>query len=101
MREELREMMAETGAGTQFDIRIGVNTGRVVAGNIGSPNRVDYTVIGLPVNVASRLESIAEPNQILIGEETYRHVKGLFDIKKVGPKKVKGTGAEIMVYEVY
>ncbi len=101
MREELREMMDETGAGTPFDIRIGVNTGRVVAGNIGSPNRVDYTVIGDPVNVASRLESMAEPNQILIGEETYRHVKGLFDIKKVGPKKVKGKGAEIMVYEVY
>jgi adenylate cyclase len=101
MRKESQEMMNETGTGRLLDIRIGINTGRVVAGNIGSPNRVDYTVIGLPVNVASRLESIAEPNQILIGEETYRHVKGLFDIKKVGPKKVKGKEAEIMVYEVY
>jgi adenylate cyclase len=101
IKKALAAMRAEQGAqkGT-FDIRIGINTGRVVAGNIGSPRRVDYTVIGDPVNIASRLESIAKPNQILIGEETYETVKDKFDIKKIGPKKVKGRRAEIMVYEV-
>ena len=100
MRQELTEMMDKTGEERQFNIRIGINTGRVVAGNIGSPKRMDYTVIGDPVNIASRLESIAGPNQLLIGEETYQLVKGKFNVKKVGPQKVKGKSEEIMIYEV-
>jgi len=100
MRQALTEMMVNTEPEKRFKVRIGINTGRVVAGNIGSPKRMDYTVIGDPVNIASRLESIAQPNQILIGEETYRHVKDKFNINKVGAKKVKGKDAEIIVYEV-
>jgi adenylate cyclase len=101
MREKLAAMRAEKAAhGSSFEIRIGINTGRVVAGNIGSLNRMDYTVIGDPVNVASALESIAQPNQILIGEETYRAVKDKFKIREIGPRRVKGKTAEIMVYEV-
>ncbi len=92
--------MEETSEEKKFDIRIGINTGRVLAGNIGSPRRMEYTVIGDPVNMASRLESIAKPNQILIGEETYKCVRDKFEIKKVGAKKVKGKRSEIMVYEV-
>ena len=100
MREELARMMVSEGEDRKFSIRIGINTGHVVAGNIGSPKRLDYTIIGDPVNIASRLESMAEAHQILIGEETYRLVKGKFDIKEVGPKKFKGKSAEITVYEV-
>ena len=100
MRQELLAMTENTSEGAKFCIRIGINTGHVVAGNIGSPKRMEYTVIGTPVNIASRLESLAQPNQIIIGEETYRRVKGKFKIRKIGPREVKGRSEPVMAYEV-
>jgi adenylate cyclase len=100
MRQALGAMMAAMPEERKFSIRMGINTGKVVAGNIGSPKRMDYTVIGDAVNTASRLESIAQPNQILIGEETYERVQGKFNIRSVGLRKVKGKTLEVMVYEV-
>lgn len=100
MRQDFLETQQSDLEATRFDMRLGINSGKVVAGNIGSPRRMDYTVIGDVVNVASRLESSAGPNQILIGEETYRLVKGLFTINPVGPKELKGKSEAIQAYEV-
>ncbi len=100
MRRALIEMSKTLEPDRIFDIRIGINSGRVVAGNLGSPKRMDYTVIGDVVNTASRLEKIAQPNQILIGEATYNAVKASFHIQKVGKKTVKGKTRAVTVYEV-
>jgi len=100
MRRALFEMNKTMEPDRIFDIRIGINSGRVVAGNLGSPRRMDYTVIGDVVNTASRLENLAQPNQILIGEATYNAVKDAFHIQKVGKKTVKGKTRAVTVYEV-
>ncbi|MBW1973192.1 MAG: FHA domain-containing protein [Deltaproteobacteria bacterium] len=101
MQQRLKEMNEKRGE-DGFDMRIGINTGKVVVGNIGSMKRMEYTVLGDPVNIASRLETIAKPNQILIGEETYRAIadSDIFNIKPLGKRKIKGRHKELMVYEV-
>ncbi len=67
-----------------YEVGIGINTGSAVVGNVGSQNRIDYTVIGDCVNVASRLEEMAKGGEIIAGAETYRRVKNRFrfDLKK-------------------
>jgi len=100
MKEALEAEKKSDSRGQELNIRIGINTGQITAGNIGSPKRMDYTVLGDTVNVASRLESIAEPNQILIGEETYNRIKNKFKTKEIGLRKLKGKSQDQKVYEV-
>ena len=79
---------------------VGLNSGVVVPGNLGSDKRTDYTVIGEEVNLASRLCSKAAPGQILISESMYRKLKGLVEVRALDPVTLKGFSDPVKVYEV-
>ena len=86
--------------GHDFGIGIGINTGTMTVGTIGSDMHKDYTVIGNQVNVASRLESLAKPGQILISHRTYRELKQPAQVEKVGEILVTGLRDPVTTYNV-
>ena len=83
-----------------FEIGIGVNTGEVIAGYVGSPDRMDFTVLGDHVNVASRLCSYAKAGQVIAGSLTYEHVKDLVEAECHGTPSLKGKVASVTVYHI-
>lgn len=81
-------------------IGVGINTGDVVAGYVGTLDRVELTVLGDTVNVAAGLQSIARPNRLLIGPATQAAIVGLFETRRFGSITVKGRINEVQAYEV-
>ena len=87
MRQKMAELQGtwrDSGIANPLRCRIGINTGFCTVGNFGSEDRMDYTIIGSGVNLASRLESASAPGEILISYETYALVKDQIQCKKFG-----------------
>ena len=100
----MQQLLLDGRAGLPADslrMRIGVNSGLVVAGDVGSPVRKDYTVIGDAVNVAARLQSsVAEPGQIVIGAATYEFCKHLFECVPLAEVQLRGKKQAVRAYRV-
>ncbi len=83
-----------------FQMRVGLNTGQVVVGNIGSDLHMEYLAVGDTVNLAARMQSAADPNTVLVAEYTHRLAAKLFDYEDRGKITVKGKAEPVQVYRV-
>ena len=86
--------------GFEINVRIGINTGLVVVGEMGSDLRVEYTAMGDAINVASRMETSATPGTIQVTQGTFKHVSYMFDAKTNGQVSVKGKAEPITTFEI-
>ena len=103
IREGVAEWNAErTRAGEPpIQVRIALNTGEAIVGEIGSQRRVDYTVVGNAVNVAARMEEfVAGPGEICIGPATYEATKTQFRVAQMGYFSLKGLSTQVPMYKV-
>ncbi len=102
MSEKMKELQAKwkSEGKREVNIGIGINSGEVVVGNIGSNERMEYTAIGDNVNLTQRLESVAEKGQILISSATYEKVKHKVRATMLDPIKVKGKAEKVLAYSV-
>src|SRR6201981_997787 len=101
-RDDLRrrgEDLRKKG-GARVQVRIGINTGEVVMRSVQTGGHTEYSPVGHVINLASRMQSVAPPNGVVVTEETRRLIEGYFELRGLGPTEVKGVAEPINVYEV-
>ena len=98
--QELQGVWRASGIEKPLQSRIGINTGYCTVGNFGSEDRMDYTIIGGGVNLASRLEAAATPGEILMSYETYANVRHQIHCEERGHISVKGIAYPVATYQV-
>jgi len=96
--DRINSDLPETGH--KISVGIGISTGEVMAGILGSSRKKEYTVMGSPVNVASRLEKLARGGQILVCGDTYSEVKNIVLAENIGPVMLKGIDRKIDIYNI-
>ena len=99
VREYAARLERERGI-TGFNVRVGINTGPVVVGEVGTDLRVAYTAVGDAINMAARMEQAAEPGTVLVSEETHQLVAPSFETESLGNIPVKGREEPMAVYRV-
>ena len=103
MLERVEELNGQQGAGRpRIDIGVGIHTGQLTAGNVGAHDRLEYSVIGETVNLASRLETLTKEFRvpIVISPQTCALVKSGYDVRPLGETMVRGFGEKVQVYTV-
>jgi adenylate cyclase len=103
MKKKMKSLQMEwfnQGIKNPLQIRMGINTGFCTVGTFGTSSHLDYTVLGTQVNLASRLESAAEPDEILISHETWSLIKDSIMCRDKGEIQVKGFALPVKVYQV-
>ena len=98
MRPFIRQF--EQDYGLAFNVRVGINTGPVVVGEMGTGQSGEYTAMGDAINLAARMEQTAAPGTVQISDDTYRHVAPLFDVWDLGGIEVKGKDEPVHAYRV-
>ncbi len=100
MQRRLEELNRESNS-VPIRMRMGINSGRVVAGPFGSVKRKEFTVLGDTVNIASRIESmVAEAGQIVVGERTWERARNCFEFRDLGTVALKGKEKSVRLFEV-